>query len=62
MPGGVARRFRPGGGTLGESVNPPDRLAVAREQEDRPVVDGDLHVALVVLDAYLVVLAAFGSP
>ena len=32
-------------------VNPPHRLAVAREQQDGAVVDDDLHVALVVLDA-----------
>jgi len=30
-------------------MNPPDRLVVGREQQDRAVVD-DLHVALVVLD------------
>jgi len=32
-------------------VNPPHRLAVGREQQDGAVVDDDLHVALVVLDA-----------
>jgi len=37
-------------------VNPPHRLAVGREQQDGAVVDDDLDSALVVLDAYLVVL------
>ena len=32
-------------------VNPPHRLAVGEEQQDGGVVDDDLHVALVVLDA-----------
>ncbi len=32
-------------------VNPPHRLAVGCEQQDSAVVDDDLHVALVVLDA-----------
>ena len=32
-------------------VNPPHRLAVGGEQQDGAVVDDDLHVALVVLDA-----------
>src|SRR6266404_397401 len=32
-------------------VNPPRRLAVGREQQDVAVVDDDLHVALVVLEA-----------
>jgi hypothetical protein len=32
-------------------VNPPDRLAVGREQQDGTVVDDDLDLALVVLDA-----------
>jgi len=32
-------------------VNPPHRLAVGREQQDGAVVDDDLHVALIVLDA-----------
>jgi len=32
-------------------VNPPDRVAVGTEQQDGAVVDDDLHVALVVLDA-----------
>ena len=32
-------------------VNPPHRLAVGREQQDGAVVDDDLHVALVMLDA-----------
>jgi len=31
-------------------VNPPHRLAVGREHQDRAVVDDDLHVALVVLE------------
>jgi len=31
-------------------VNPPDRLAVGREQQDGAVVDDDLHVSLVVFD------------
>ena len=37
-------------------VNPPHRLAIGHEQQDGAVVDDDLHVALVVLDAWLVVL------
>ena len=32
-------------------VNPCDRLVVGREQHDGAIVDVDLHVALVVLDA-----------
>ena len=32
-------------------VNPPHRLAVGREQQDGAVVDDDLDLALVVLDA-----------
>ena len=37
-------------------MNPPHGLAVGREQQDGAVVDDDLHVAFVVLDASLVVL------
>ena len=37
-------------------MNPPHGLAVGREQHDGAVVDDDLHVALVVPDAWLVVL------
>jgi len=37
-------------------VNPPHHLAVGREQPDGAVVDDDLHGALVVLDAKVVVL------
>jgi len=32
-------------------VNPPHRLRVGREQQDGAVVDDDLPLALVVLDA-----------
>ncbi len=32
-------------------LNPPYHLAVSCEQQDGAVVDDDLHVALVVLDA-----------
>jgi len=37
-------------------MNPPHPLATGREQQDGAVVDDDLDNALVVLDAYLVVL------
>ena len=47
-------------------MNPPHRLAVGHQQQDGAVVNNDLHVALVVLDAKLVVLrhlaASRGAP
>jgi len=51
----VSRNPRVPGLTVARPVN-PRRLALGPEQQDGAVVDDDLHVALVVLDAKLVAL------
>src|SRR3989442_10910093 len=54
-PGSYVRRCRvaksPSPQPAAHLVNPPHRLVIGREQQDGAVVDDDLHVALVVLDA-----------
>ena len=51
----MSRNPRVPGLTVAHPVN-PRRLALGPEQQDGAVVDDDLHVALVVLDAKLVAL------